>query len=231
MSLVNKLASEGHLSAEQVDRIGRHVREFMREVDSNPSFMKEAVEKLSGWDSAVKKLSPDSGFLQHAYANAHDALPYLLASAGLGAGLGMGADLGKRAIHGVQDSVQKNRAYKAMMSENPNLAETDPGMAEKAFNTLYRFNPEYARDPLVAGSFVKNVMDQERLDLNSMNNLVSAHRQMSDSNKGKGSTEFFMNAMPSPDLGMKLDKSRYEANKSMNEADKSEIELQKARQP
>lgn len=209
MKITEKLAAEGHLSAEQVDRINRSVHDFMEAFDRNPQFRKEATEKLAGWESATKKLNDESGFFQHAFAHAHDALPYLAGSAALGTVLGVGTEAGRDLVKSIKDSIGKAKAYRSMMQENPHLGEEDPNITEKAFNTLFRFNPQYAHDPLVAGTFVKNVIDQERLDIGTVGNLVQARRHMADAGgKGGGMADFFMKAMPGP---FSMDKAQSEA--------------------
>lgn len=222
MKLTEKLASEDHLTAEQVERIGRNVRDFMDAVERDPVLMKEASEKL-GWGSAVKKLPANASFLQRAYAHAHDVSPALLGSAGLAAALGLGTDLGRTAIRNVKDSYNKSQAYKSMLEDNPQLANADPGLTEKAFGTLYRFNPGYAKDPLVAGTFVKNVIDQERMDIGTVSNLVAAHKAMSDSSRGGNSgVDFFSGLMPGADFPAKSEESRLKGGRDEEKFESSE---------
>lgn len=229
MNIVEKLASEGHLTAEQVERIGRNVHDFMEAVDKDPVLMKEAMEKLCGWESAVKKLGPDSGFFQHAYAHAHDAVPYLVGSAALGTALGLGTEGARAAIRSVKDSIGKAKAYRTMMEENPHLSEEDPNITEKAFNTLFRFNPAYAQDPLVAGTFVKNIVDQERLDIGTVTNLVQARRHMAEVGQkgGGGLSDFFMKNMPGP---YQMGKAQSEAEGAAAKATSAEEEIAHKRQ-
>jgi len=217
MKLTEKLAAEGHLTAEQVERIGRNVHDFLAECERNPTLYKEAMEKIAGWESAVQKLKPDAGFFGHAFAHAHDLAPFLAGSAALGGALGLGTEAGRGALHAVKDSLHKSQAYKTMLEENPHLHEADPNMTEKAFNTLYRFNPAYARDPLVAGTFVKNVLDQERLDIGTVSNLVQAHKNLTDSKKGRSNAvDFFMSAMPKGTPGFDLSRGMEESTAKLD---------------
>jgi len=199
MKLTAKLAADGHLTAEQVERIGRNVRDFMDALDRDPALKKEAMEKLGAWESAVGKLPKDAGFFSQAYARAHDVAPILAGSAALGGIIGLGTEAGRSLIGSIRDNVQKAQAYRTMINENPNLADADPNLAEKAFNTLFRFNPSYAKDPLVAGTFVKNVIDQERLDIGTVSNLVQARRHMAEGGGGGkgggGMSDVIMKAM------------------------------------
>lgn len=51
---------------------------------------------------------------------------------------------------------RKAQVYKTMMESNPHLHEQDPTLVQKYFNVLYTMNPEFAKEPTIAGSFVMN---------------------------------------------------------------------------
>lgn len=206
MDLVEKMASEGLLTEEQVERIGRNVRDFMAEVDRNPALLKEATEKLAGWQSYVKQLPENAGFGQRALAHAKDLAPFALATSGMGLAMGYGHEAAKKGLTAVSDMYSKHKAYKTMLEENPELAKADPNVTQKAFNTIYRFNPHYAKDPLVAGTFVKNVIDQERMDIGTVSNLVQAHKHINESRSGKGGVgpDFFRQSIPQVGTADKL---------------------------
>jgi hypothetical protein len=198
VNLVEKFAAEGRLTEEQVERIGRNVSAFLSQCDRDPSFKKEAEEKL-GWRNLVKEVAskPDAGFFERAYAQAHDMAPLLAGSVGLGVLLGGVTDAGRKVLDLVKEKATKASSYKAMVEKNPQLANADPTMVEDAFSTLYRFNPSYAEDPLVAGTFVKNVLDQERVDIGTISNLVGARKQITDARRGSGSSrDFFLSKIP-----------------------------------
>jgi hypothetical protein len=195
MSLVDKLASEGHLTPEQVERIGRNVHEFLDAVDKDPALYKEALEKVSGVGDILRKAFSKEN-LGNAAARTVEYAPLAMMTAGAGALIGGAVDAGRSGVRSLQDTMGKSRAYEAMLEENPQLAKADPNLTEKAFNTLYRFNPSYAKDPLVAGTFVKNVIDQERMDIGTVSNLVTAHKTIQDAKgRGPGMSDFFMKAM------------------------------------
>jgi hypothetical protein len=195
VNLIEKLASESILTEEQVERIGKNVSSFLSQYESDPHFRKEAAEKL-GWKNLAKGLAPEAGFFERAYAQAHDVAPLLAGSVGLGALIGTATDYSGKAIDAIKKKAHKASSFKTMMNKNPHLSEADPGEVEDAFNTLYRFNPAYAEDPLVAGTFVKNVLDQERVDIGTVSNLVGAHKQITEANKRRSGKEFFMNKVP-----------------------------------
>jgi len=195
VNLIEKLAAEGLLTEEQVERIGKNVSSFLSKYESDSQFRKEAAEKL-GWKNLVKGLGPEAGFFERAYAQAHDVAPLLAGSVGLGALIGTATDYSGKLVDAVKNKVHKAKSFETMIDKNPHLSDADPGAVEDAFNTLYRFNPAYAEDPLVAGTFVKNILDQERVDIGTVSNLVGAHKQLTDANKRRSGKEFFMSKVP-----------------------------------
>lgn len=215
MSLVEKLAAEGHLTPEQVERIGENVRNFMDELDRNPALKKEAMEKLS-WRSAVKNLPEEAGLFRRAGAYAQDMAPLFLGSAALTAAGTAASKLSREGVNALSNSINKSRSYQKMLEEHPQLADADPNQTEKVFNTLYTFNPHYAKDPLVAGTFVKNVMDQERLDIGSVGNLVSSRKAL-ESGGGRSDAEFFRGLLPSPDDAFNVDLKADQADRQSEE--------------
>jgi len=54
--------------------------------------------------------------------------------------------------------VTKGGDFRQMMEANPNLGELDSAAVHRAFNTLHRFSPELASDPIVAGSWIKRTV-------------------------------------------------------------------------
>lgn len=181
MSVVEKLAAAGHLSDEQVERIGRNVHEFMKAAEADPVMMKAAMEKVAfaipSWLKDPAKF-PRQGFMQKALGHAYDVAPAAAGASLIGGGYGLAKSMAGAGVGAATDHVHKAKAYKMMVAGSPQLRDADPEVAQKAFNTLYKFNPDYAKDPLVAGTFVKNVIDQERLDIGTVNSLVKARREM-----------------------------------------------------
>lgn len=83
-------------------------------------------------------------------------------------GRGMGAALGTAAVAGIgaaamkiKDSIGKKRDFKEMMSLNGDLKaeqQQDPRFFNAAYNSLRRINPEFGRDPIVAGAYMRKMM-------------------------------------------------------------------------
>lgn len=100
------------------------------------------------------------------FGKAMKALPGSFAGAAVGAtaagavGL-IGAGLGA-AVHGILDAATKGRDFRAMMQANEDLQEhhaQDPRKFNLMFNTLRNVNPEYSKDPLIAGSFMRRMIE------------------------------------------------------------------------
>lgn len=155
--VIEKLAEAGYLTPEQVEEIGKNVSEFLKEAKANPALMKETIEKLGG--TFWRKFT--------------GAFPSALAHVAAGGLIGAGAVAGSRVLEDVKHGLMKSRRYKMMMDENPHLKRFPSRSVQKAFETLHRFNPEYASDPNVAGTFVRNAVEQDRIDVANVNALVS----------------------------------------------------------
>jgi hypothetical protein len=72
-----------------------------------------------------------------------------IAAAGLGAA---GAAMNK-----IIDAVAKRRDFRQMMDHNPHLHEahtSDPKRFNQLYSTLRTFNPAFASDPIVSGSYM-----------------------------------------------------------------------------
>lgn len=78
-----------------------------------------------------------------------------VASAGVAAA-GLGIRAGYEAI---RDKLNKRRDYKSMIDANPALRGMDAKKVDMVYNSLRRLSPTMARDPLIAGSFVRKTIE------------------------------------------------------------------------
>lgn len=79
---------------------------------------------------------------------------------GAAAGTGLIAGIGMAAIK-IRNSISKKRNFKEMMSLNDDLRaeqSQDPKFFNAAYNSLNRVNPQFGRDPIVAGSYMRKMM-------------------------------------------------------------------------
>ena len=99
---------------------------------------------------------------------------------------------GLAAVDAIRDSmshrVGKDKAFKNMIKENPSLAKENPAHVKKVFNTLYTFNKDMAKDPLVAGSFARRSMQfkEEGIQPMDVKTLTEIQKNMRDA-KGRDS--------------------------------------------
>lgn len=101
---------------------------------------------------------------------------------------GIGMSLASDAYDFVRRGISKTRDYKRMLASNPDLKEKPAVQVQSIFSTLHRFNPDFASDPVVAGSFVRNHVDLAgegagAVGLDSLKNLVDARKNLSESKK------------------------------------------------
>ncbi len=125
----------------------------------------------------------------------HTALGYGAAGAALGGGL----YLANKAISGVTEPIHKERAFTRMVAEHPHLKHEDAKTVTRAFDTLWHFNPDMAKDPTVASSFVRRaaMFKDEGIQATDVKTLADIRKAMTDAKpKGGGFQEHakFMNA-------------------------------------
>lgn len=116
------------------------------------------------------------------------------------AAAGVGATKGVRYI---QDRFGKQRDYKNMMEANPSLGDLPSTQVQMVYNSLRTMAPTMAKDPLVAGSFVRRTMelsgDTPAIDPMTAKLLSETQRNISQARKSRGPiSEAFMPGMRIP---------------------------------
>ena len=116
----------------------------------------------------------------------------LLLNAGgivIGAGLVGAANVGmvavSRAFQSLTEGRDKAQAYAGMLSVHKQLGQEDKNKVQNAFNTLYRFNPEVARDPLSAGSFVQKTIDYGAVTMDEVGKLIKQRKELRDAERSE----------------------------------------------
>lgn len=100
---------------------------------------------------------------------------FVAGAAAAGIALNLGGDM----YEAVKRGLTKGRHYKAMLEANPELrAKGNLPFVKRHFNTLHKFNPEYASDPHVAGSYIKSNVDLESDDIGAIHSLVKARAEI-----------------------------------------------------
>jgi len=165
MDFVDKLASAGKLTPDQVQRIRQDVYEFMKHADENPDFHREALSKLGATGGQFWK---DLGIGTAAG----------VAATAIATGLGLAGKKGLEHYEKYRNKHDFKAQYDSMLATNPHLKNHDQNRVKIIFGTLQTFNPAYAKDPLVAGTFVQNAIDMDRVDVNTINAIVTAREKL-----------------------------------------------------
>ena len=139
-----------------------------------PTKIKQAGPK---WDAFRRGLSwdtikgPLAAGAKEVAPTAGERLSNLTGKAVTGTGMSIGLTAGTHGVlkgigdayHAIKDKFDKPAEYKAMLDAHPELQEIskqDAGKVQMAFNSLRHLAPSLASDPLVAGSFVRQVLAQ-----------------------------------------------------------------------
>jgi hypothetical protein len=137
------------------------------------------LEKKAGWEQFAQNNPMKAKALGAVGAGAAGVAGSALA----GIAYSLAGDLFESAKRGIT----KSRDYKNMMSENPDLKELPAKNVQRAFSVLHRFNPEFASDPVVAGSFVRRgatfADEGSMADTKMLGDLVNARKNIHDSTK------------------------------------------------
>lgn len=72
----------------------------------------------------------------------------------------------------MSNSISRSRGFKSMIETNPDLQKMDRTQVQRAYNTLHKFNPEMASDPLVSSSFVRRVAEMGAVSPQDVGNLA-----------------------------------------------------------
>lgn len=212
-TVIKKLAAEGRLTPEQAANAEARANAFVKAAQANPRLMEEAMEKLGlgnplggalrnlwkGFRSPFVQEEAPKGIAGAIGSSMGHLLPPTLASTIVLGGLGLGTEAGRSLVSGTKDHIQKARGFKSMIEANPALKEYDSEAVQRAYNTLHRFNPSYASDPLVAGTFVATAVDQARMDTGTVNQLVRARRELSSASP-TSAVDFFERMSPKAQL-------------------------------
>ena len=74
---------------------------------------------------------------------------------------------GEAALHGMRklvnmgiDKWKKPMEYKAMLDAHPELQQQDAAKVQALYNSLRHMSPHMAKDPVIAGSFVRNLLER-----------------------------------------------------------------------
>jgi hypothetical protein len=64
-------------------------------------------------------------------------------------------------IGSLQEARAKSKAYSGMMDLHPHFKERDEATVRRLYGTLYNLNPVMAKDPMIAGAWIDNVIERQ----------------------------------------------------------------------
>ena len=107
---------------------------------------------------------------------------------GAGLGLAAGAVVAEKGYEALTEGRHKENAKAMMLAEHPQLKHEDARIVNRSFDTLWRFNREMAKDPTVAGSFVRRaaMFKDEGIQANDVKTLTEIRKNMSDAGRKSG---------------------------------------------
>ena len=123
------------------------------------------------------------GAIEKAFGGATKAKPGVLGRAARGAGKwGAGAVIAGLGIGGATAGVAGARKlynaltykgdYENMLKQSPEIRNFDAKEVKARFDTLRRFNPEMSKDPLVAGSWIKQTIEYPVVTPSTLRDVV-----------------------------------------------------------
>ncbi len=159
------------------------------------------TSKSTGVTSRLRKLEAERKGGPKANVT-KDTFKRVLGFGGAAAGLGLGVSAAGDIHDAIADPLKKRSYFKKMMRENPHLKREKPKEVKKFFNTIYKFNPTVASDPVVSGSMMKRILQfkDEGIQPQDIKVLTETRKHLADA-KGK-KKNFLSDAIPT--TGMEL---------------------------
>ena len=175
--IVEGLVKEGALSPEAAERARTSAADLVKE--AGLTHVRVPTNQMIP-QHVLQKLRQPKGLLQRLVDDPRGTAPALAAGGAAVTAGGLGAGyVGHHAMSGADALVQalmKGHRFDKMLEVHPELEGYGEESLQLAFNTLHRFNPEMAADPLVAGTFVRRVMDAQGIDTKTVGEISRARQ-------------------------------------------------------
>ena len=119
----------------------------------------------------------------------------LLALAGLVSLGTTGTRMGLGALADIKTSKELKRSYRDMFKEYPDLKE-DKGQATKYFSLMSKYAPSLATSPILAGTWIKQMMNMNVVDAKNIHSLIEAQNEWEKVRTMKSPLVGFTQEMP-----------------------------------
>ena len=134
-------------------------------------------------------MNPVEAFLQEKTAGPASKAPGFFKS--LLEGFRSGIRGARQMVNFGVDKVKKPMEYQAMIEAHPELRKEDAGKVQALYNSLRHMSPHMAADPVIAGSFVRNLLDRgpegsPAVPMETANMLAGIQKSVSGVQKDRG---------------------------------------------
>jgi hypothetical protein len=104
-------------------------------------------------------------------------------------------------VGSVKNTMAKGPAFQSMLDTSPNLRMQDPQKVKQMFNVLYKYFPAGAAEPMTASGIMEGLMQYDRVDHKTVQDLIKMQKDYVETHVGKPSTksslsEQIMGALP-----------------------------------
>jgi len=167
---------------------------FYLSLIKNADYTKSAAEEPV---NVVRKSYQSRG------ATAKEILKSVGIATALGAGLGLGAyGLGSMVDY-AHRKISEKRNFRRMLQEFPELKKHEVKV-KKIFDTIHTYAPELTNSPLVAGSWVKKIMEVPEAGISpqSIKELIEAQSRLADIRTAQGSLGGVLRNAAHPAIGL-----------------------------
>ena len=117
-----------------------------------------------------------------------DVLSKALAMAGVMGALHVGSNvlstMAASPIGSVPNAMAQGRAFQGMLEASPSLRQADPVKVKSMFDVLYQFFPSGAAQPYTAAGIVESLVQYDRVDHKTIQDLISMQKDFSATTEG-----------------------------------------------
>ena len=131
-------------------------------------------------------------------------------SKGLGMGVAMGAvglgaeflsQMASSPIGTIPNTLAKGQAFQGMLAASSELRTADPHKVKTMFDVLYQFFPAGAAQPMTAVGIVESLIQYDRVDHKTIQDLVKMQKDYSDTHQlqkkaPSGLSHYLLSAIP-----------------------------------
>ena len=158
----------------------------------------EILEKLANAGAAARAIKSTKAGKETMGESFKRLFPQMLAYGAAASAVGGLGAAGAYGASRLAEPVKKKWGMKKMYEENPWLKKEDKRTVKKFYNTMFRFSPSIAMDPVVAGSVMRRQLEYK--DVGVQPSDVKSLTDVEDAMRGRFKDHFISSAFKS-DIG------------------------------